>query len=107
MSTSHSMLDLPLEQAATSGRCKRFILSMPKPVTATEIFQTPFSEVDPAIVPASASPRCVPCASADSLSTDNLSTWRRYVGVGIPLAELARWGHQQLGMPWELAVGKS
>jgi len=39
-----------------------------------------------------------------SIPTDNLSTWRRYVGVGIPLVDLARWGHQQPGTPWEAAL---
>jgi hypothetical protein len=36
-----------------------------------------------------------------SIPTDNLSVWRRYVSVDIPLVDLARWGHQQPGAPWE------
>jgi S-adenosylmethionine synthetase len=36
-----------------------------------------------------------------SIPTDNLSVWWRYVGVDIPLVDLARWGHQQPGAPWE------
>ena len=37
----------------------------------------------------------------DAIARDNLGTWRRYVAAEAPLAELARWGHQQAGMPWE------
>lgn len=35
------------------------------------------------------------------IPVDNLSAWRRHVGVRLPLAELARWGHQQPDAPWE------
>jgi len=34
-------------------------------------------------------------------SLDNLSVWQRYVRCKANLVELARWGHQQSGMPWE------
>lgn len=33
--------------------------------------------------------------------TLNRTVWRRYVACEAPLAELARWGHQREGMPWE------
>lgn len=33
---------------------------------------------------------------------DNLTAWHRYVPTPTPLTELARWGHQQVGMPWEV-----
>jgi len=36
-----------------------------------------------------------------AIPLDNLGTWRRYVSAAVPLAELARWGHQRTGMPWE------
>jgi S-adenosylmethionine synthetase len=36
-----------------------------------------------------------------TLPRDNLNVWRRYVTVDVPLVELARWGHQQAGAPWE------
>ncbi|MBM3151876.1 MAG: hypothetical protein FJ189_00250 [Gammaproteobacteria bacterium] len=36
-----------------------------------------------------------------AIARDNLGTWRRYVSAAVPLAELARWGHQRTGMPWE------
>jgi S-adenosylmethionine synthetase len=36
-----------------------------------------------------------------SIPRDNLGNWHRYVTADVPLVELARWGHQQKGMPWE------
>lgn len=36
-----------------------------------------------------------------AIARDNLGAWRRYVGVATPLVDLARWGHQQAGMPWD------
>jgi hypothetical protein len=36
-----------------------------------------------------------------SIPRDNLGNWQRYVAADMPLVELARWGHQQKGMPWE------
>jgi S-adenosylmethionine synthetase len=36
-----------------------------------------------------------------SIPRDNLGNWHRYVAADVPLVELARWGHQQKGMPWE------
>lgn len=36
-----------------------------------------------------------------ALPRDNLDVWRRYVSVDVPLVELARWGHQQAGTPWD------
>lgn len=35
------------------------------------------------------------------LPRNNLDVWWRYVTVDVPLVELARWGHQQAGTPWE------
>ena len=32
---------------------------------------------------------------------DNRTVWQRYVRCPVPLPELARWGHQQEGTPWE------
>lgn len=56
--------------------------------------------------------RPVPLASlpvASAVPRDNLAAWQRYVTVETPLVELARWGHQQPGTPWErgLVVGTS
>jgi S-adenosylmethionine synthetase len=36
-----------------------------------------------------------------AIARDNLVAWQRYVTVEPPLVELARWGHQQPGAPWE------
>ena len=36
-----------------------------------------------------------------SIPRDNLGVWQRYVKADVPLVEMARWGHQQNGMPWE------
>ena len=38
---------------------------------------------------------------------DNLSVWQRYVRCTASLVELARWGHQQSGTPWEEQVAVS
>ncbi len=40
---------------------------------------------------------------AAAVPRDNLGTWRRYVAAAAPLVDLARWGHQQGGLPWEQA----
>ena len=38
-----------------------------------------------------------------AIARGNLAAWRRYVAADIPLVDLARWGHQQAGMPWDKA----
>lgn len=48
--------------------------------------------------------RPVPLAAlpaAAAIRRDNLAAWRRHVAVDLPLVDLARWGHQQPGTPWE------
>lgn len=40
-------------------------------------------------------------AKAGAIPRDNLAVWRRYLTVDVPLVDLARWGHQQAGVPWE------
>jgi hypothetical protein len=37
----------------------------------------------------------------DAVRRDDLGTWRRYVAAAAPVVDLARWGSQQGGMPWE------
>ncbi len=37
---------------------------------------------------------------------DNRGTWQRYRECPIPLPDLARWGHQQPGTPWEVRPGR-
>ncbi len=36
-----------------------------------------------------------------AIARDNLSTWQRYVQAEVDLVDLARWGHQRGGVPWE------
>jgi hypothetical protein len=36
-----------------------------------------------------------------AIPRDNLAAWQRYVTAETPLVEMARWGHQQPGAPWE------
>lgn len=40
-------------------------------------------------------------ARTRAIPRDNLTTWQRYVNAGVDLIDLARWGHQQRGLPWE------
>lgn len=41
-------------------------------------------------------------ATTGKIALDNLSVWNRYKLYDLPLAFLARWGHQQANMPWEV-----
>jgi len=45
------------------------------------------------------------CRKLGDPDLGNAAVWRRYSRFELPLPELARWGHQQEGTPWEMRLG--